>query len=54
MILQTTDADGVWESTDGGSTWALVEPSQAFRDRQAASTAKPAAVTCTCMREPGR
>ena len=27
-----TDADGTWHSTDGGQSWLLTEPSQAWRD----------------------
>lgn len=41
-MLETTDDDGVWQSVDDGVTWALVDPSQAWRDRQAAAAAKPA------------
>lgn len=32
MSIERTDDDGRWESDDGGRTWALVEPSQAWLD----------------------
>lgn len=42
-MLETTDADGTWRSEDVGVTWALVDPSQEWRDKQAIAAAKPAA-----------
>lgn len=35
-IENPTNEDGTWETSDGGKTWLLVEPSQAFLDAQAA------------------
>ena len=31
--------DGSWETPDGGTTWLLVEPSQAWLDQRAADAA---------------
>ena len=36
-IENPTNEDGTWETPDGGKTWLLVTPSQAFIDAQAAT-----------------
>ena len=33
--MNRTDNDGTWTSPDGGTTWNLVEPSQAWLDARA-------------------
>lgn len=35
-LMNRTDDDGVWESTDDGVTWLLTAPSEAFITQQAA------------------
>lgn len=41
-MMERTDDDGRWESHDDGTTWLLVEPSQALLDARAAEPEPPA------------
>jgi hypothetical protein len=41
-MTERTDSMGRWESTDGGATWSLVEPSAEFEARRAIAAAPPA------------
>jgi hypothetical protein len=35
-MMERTDTDGTWTSPDGGTTWLLTSPSQAWLDARAA------------------
>jgi len=41
-VMQRTNADGVWESSDGGTSWVLIEPSEEFLNRPEPPLPEPA------------